>query len=113
VAKVIEFILTIATERKLMKPSEALRTHREDIRRVVEANRARNPRIFGSVLHGEDMEGSDLDLLVDRTPDTSLMDIAAIQVELERLLGVTVDVLTPNALPAKFRGQVLAEAMSV
>ncbi len=96
-----------------MKPSEALHVHREDIRRIVAENRACNPRVFGSVLHGDDVEDSDLDLLIDRTPDTSLMDIAAIQVELERLLGVTVDVLTPNALPDKFRGQVIAEAVSV
>jgi predicted nucleotidyltransferase len=41
------------------------------------------------------------------------MDVARIQVELEKLLGVAVDVLTPNALPDKFRGVVLAEAVPV
>ena len=41
------------------------------------------------------------------------MDIAAIQLELERLPGITVDVLTPNALPDKFRSQVIAEAIPV
>jgi predicted nucleotidyltransferase len=41
------------------------------------------------------------------------MDVAAIQVELENLLGVPVDVLTPNALPDKFRNAVLAQAVSV
>jgi uncharacterized protein len=61
----------------------------------------------------EDTEESDLDLLVEPSPQMSLMDIAAIQVELEKLLGVTVDVLTPNALPAKFRSTVLAEAVPV
>ena len=45
--------------------------------------------------------------------DTTLMDIAAIQVELERLLGVGVDVLTPNGLPEKFRHMVLSEALPV
>ena len=50
--------------------------------------------------HGDDTEESDLDLLIDPTPETTLMDIAVIPVELEHLLGVTVDVLTPNALPA-------------
>ena len=96
-----------------MKPSEALRAHRDDIRRVVLQHRTHNARVFGSVLRGDDGDDSDLDLLVDPTSETTLMDIAAIQVALERLLGVSVDVLTPNALPDKFRGQVLAEAEPV
>lgn len=65
------------------------------------------------MLHGEDSEQSDLDILVDPGPDASLLDIAHIQVELETSLGVSVDVLTPAALPAKFRAQVLREARSV
>lgn len=51
-----------------------------------------------------------MDLLVDPTPETTLMDIAKIQVEVARLLNVTVDVLTPRALPDKFRDQILKEA---
>ncbi|MDE2368758.1 MAG: nucleotidyltransferase family protein [Burkholderiales bacterium] len=96
-----------------MKPSEALASNRAAIRHVVESHRARNARVFGSVLRGEDTEISDLDILVDPTPETTLMDVAAIQVELQRLLGVSVDVLTPMALPDKFRNTVLAEAMPV
>jgi predicted nucleotidyltransferase len=96
-----------------MKPSAALEENRELIRRIVLAHRASNPRVFGSVLHGEDSEHSDLDLLVDPAPDASLLDIAHIQVELETSLGVSVDVLTPGALPAKFRTQVLREARAV
>ena len=96
-----------------MKPSEALRIHRDAIRRVVESHRARNARVFGSVVHGDDSEGSDLDILIDPTPETTLFDIGAIRHELLQLLGVPVDVLTPKALPAKFRDVVLAEAMPV
>ena len=80
---------------------------------MVERYRARNPRVFGSVLHGDDEEGSDLDLLIDPIKGTSLMDVAGIQVELERLLGIPVDVLTPKALPEKFRQRVLDEAVPV
>ena len=94
-----------------MKPSLALQTNRVAIRTVVERHRACNARVFGSVLHGDDHEGSDLDILIDPTSNTTLMDVAKIQVELEKLLGVTVDVLTPKALPDKFRGRVLAEAI--
>ncbi len=96
-----------------MKPSDVLDTNRAAIRRVVESHRARNARVFGSVLHGDDREGSDLDILVDPTPETTLFDIGAIRHELGQLLGVSVDVLTPNALPDKFRAEVLAQARPV
>lgn len=96
-----------------MKPSLALAAHRETIRRVVAAHRASNARIFGSVARGTDLEGSDLDILVDPTPETTLFDIGAIRHELLQSLGVPVDVLTPNSLPEKFRAAVLAEAMPV
>ena len=61
----------------------------------------------------DDVAGSDLDLLVDPTPQTTLMDIGAIRFELKQLLGMEVDVLTPNSLPASFRDQVLREAQAV
>jgi predicted nucleotidyltransferase len=96
-----------------MKPSEALASNRATIRRVVESHHACNARVFGSVLRGQDTDSSDLDILVDPTPETTLMDVAAIQVELQRLLGVSVDVLTPKALPEAFRSQILSEAMPV
>ena len=96
-----------------MKPSQALQNHRAEIRRIVLAHRARNARVFGSVLHGKDTEESDLDILIDPTPETTLFDIGAIRHELLELLGVPVDVLTPKALPDKFRAKVLAEAVPV
>lgn len=96
-----------------MKPSVALAAHREDIRRVVASHRACNARVFGSVIRGVDTDNSDLDILIDPTPDTTLFDIGAIRHELLQLLGVPVDVLTPKALPEKFRAAVLAEAIPV
>jgi len=96
-----------------MRPSLALQTHREAIREIALRHRVLNVRVFGSVVHGDDTEDSDLDLLVDPTSETTLMDIAKIQVEVTQLLNVSVDVLTPNALPDKFRSQVLAEATAV
>ena len=96
-----------------MKPSVAVAANRAAIRSVVERHRAKNARIFGSVLHGNDVEGSDLDLLIDPTLETTLFDIGAITHELIELLGVPVDVLTPNALPEHFRAKVVAEALPV
>lgn len=96
-----------------MKPSEALAANRVAIRNIVEAHRASNARVFGSAASGTDTEASDLDILVDPTPETTLFDMGAIRYQLRALLGVPVDVLTPNALPASFRAQVLAEAVPV
>ena len=99
--------------KSFMKPSAALAEHREAIRRVVAAYNGRNARVFGSVVRDDDREGSDLDLLIDPTPETTLFDLGAIRHELSTLLGVSVDVLTPKALPEKFRDQVLLEAVPV
>ncbi len=96
-----------------MKPSQALDLHRNAIRSVVHAHRTTNARVFGSVLHGLDTQTSDLDILVDPSRDTSLLDIAKIQVALEKLLGLPVDVLTPMGLPEKFRETVVHEALPI
>jgi uncharacterized protein len=96
-----------------MKPSRALEENRNAIRIVVARYRARNARVFGSVLHGDDHDGSDLDILVDPTSETTMFDIGAMRHELLHMLGVPVDILTPNALPDHIREQVLAEALPV
>ena len=93
-----------------MRPSTALENHRPAIVQIVESHNARNTRVFGSVVHGTDRDDSDLDILIDPTADTSLFDIGAIRRELKSLLGIEVDVLTPNALPDSFRHRVLSEA---
>lgn len=54
-----------------------------------------------------------MDLLVDALPGATLLDLGALQVELEALLGVKVDLLTPADLPPAFRDQVLAEARPI
>ena len=93
-----------------MRPSLALQIHRDAIREIALSHRVKNVRVFGSALHGDDTEDSDLDLLVDPTSETTLMDISAIRYELKELLGLPVDVLTPKALPDHFRNLVLQEA---
>lgn len=94
-----------------MKPSEALNLHRETIRNIVAAHRGLNPRVFGSVLHGNDTEESDLDILVDRAEGMTLLDIGAIRFEILQLLGnIKLDVVTPQALPDKWRNKVISEA---
>ncbi len=96
-----------------MRPSVALNLKRREIREMAVRNRTANPRVFGSVLRGEDTEASDLDLLVDDLDETTLFDVCGLQYELEELLGVRVDVLTPGNLPKKWREKILAEALPV
>lgn len=96
-----------------MRPSAALDRKRNAVRELTRRFHTENPRVFGSVLHGTDRDGSDLDLLVDALPGTTLFDLGALQVELEELLGVSVDVLTPGDLPLRFRSHVLATARPV
>ncbi len=93
-----------------MKPSQALATHRAELRRLVSLHDLTHPRVFGSVLTGTDTEESDLDLLVDPSASTTLFTLARLGHEAEALLKVRVSVLTPGFLSMKFRDLVLEQA---
>lgn len=96
-----------------MKPSQALELHREAIRAAVSRHKAANPRVFGSVLRGEDTDNSDLDILIDALPGATLFDLGGLYNELEALLGVPISLVTPYELPANWRHRVLEEARPV
>lgn len=96
-----------------MRPSLVLDLKRNAIHEATNRYRVVNPRVFGSVLNGTDQDDSDLDLLVDALPGVTLFDLGGLQDELESLLGIHVDLLTPADLPPKFRAKVLAEAKPV
>ncbi len=96
-----------------MQLMSALTENLDAVRAIVSRHRAENPRVFGSVGRGEDGPGSDLDLLVDTLPGATLFDLGGLQVELEALLGVSVDLLTPGDLPLRFRDKVLSEARPI
>jgi uncharacterized protein len=96
-----------------MRPSEVFEQNRELIREAVQRRRTTNPRVFGSVLHGTDKDDSDIDILVDAPLGTTLIDLIGLEQELERKLGVRVQVLTPGSLHSFFRDKVLAEAEPV
>jgi len=96
-----------------MRPSEVFEQNRELIRETTARRRAKNPRLFGSVLHGTDTEGSDIDILVDTLPGTTLFDLGGLQFDLEQALGVPVQVVTPSELHRFFRDKVLAEAVPI
>ena len=93
-----------------MRPSDALALYRTQIREIALRHRVSGVRVFGSALHGDDAVGSDLDLLVDTQPGATLFDLGGLQDELQELLGMQVDVLTPKDLPIQFREAVCNEA---
>jgi predicted nucleotidyltransferase len=90
---------------------DLLRTRREEIIRVAAQHGARNVRIFGSVARGEARPDSDVDILVDVDPGRSLLDLGALLVDLEDLLGCDVDVVTEPGLRPRLRQRVIREAV--
>lgn len=93
-----------------MRPSEVLDRHREEIKSLLARYPVTNPRIFGSVADGSDNDESDLDILVDALPKASLFDLGGLHSELEDLLGIRVDLVTPAEIHAEIRGRVLQSA---
>jgi len=72
-----------------------------------------NVRVFGSAARGEADARSDVDFLVDLEPGRSLLDLGGLLVDLEKLLGCKVDVVTEKGLRERIRERVLNEAISL
>lgn len=96
-----------------MRPSQALATKREQVLALAAARGASRLRVFGSVARGQDGEGSDVDMLVDVPPGTSLLEIVGLQLDIEDALGVKVDLCTERELHPQLARQILAEARPV
>ncbi len=96
-----------------MKPSEALESKKQAVIDATAKYKVTNARVFGSVVRGSDVDGSDLDVLVDPLPGATLFDLGGLQDELQELLGVPVDLLTPGDLPPSVLEAVLTEARPV
>ncbi|QGH69322.1 helix-turn-helix domain-containing protein [Pseudactinotalea sp. HY158] len=95
------------------RPSARIAQHREAILAAVTAHHGTDPRIFGSVSRGEDIGGSDLDLLVTFTDEASLFDEIGLRLALTDLLGVEVDIVASDTLRGSFRDRVLRESVPV
>lgn len=96
------------------KPLRALvEDHRDEIKAIVARHHGRSVAVFGSVARGDEQPDSDIDFLVELTPDARPIEILAIGAELEDALGVRVDVGTPALLRECVRDEVLAEAVSL
>lgn len=96
-----------------MTRAAAIQQHAVAIRALVRRRRAANPRVFGSVLRGEDGKTSDIDILVDALPGATLFDLGALQMDLQDLLEAPVDLLTPRDLSPAIRDKILANARAI
>lgn len=96
-----------------MRPSELLIVKRNEILALTAKGGASNVRVFGSAARGDDCEESDLDLLVDWSPQVSLFDVGGLVADLQELLGIRVDLVCVQQLHPRFRPQVLAQARPI
>ncbi|HEV2317707.1 MAG TPA: nucleotidyltransferase domain-containing protein [Thermoplasmata archaeon] len=90
---------------------QVLAPHRTQILRAAQQRGFGHVRVFGSVRRSEATRSSDIDLLVDRNAETSLLDRVALMHDLERILHRKVDVIPEEALHWLARPQVLFEAI--
>jgi predicted nucleotidyltransferase len=95
----------------MMGIEELLRERREDILRIAARHGASNIRVFGSVARGEADTESDVDFLVELERGRSLLDHAALMIDLERFLGRRVDVATERGLRPRIRERILQESV--
>lgn len=94
-----------------MSLGHGLQDKRAEILRIAAKYGASNVRVFGSVARGDDREESDVDFLIVLEKGRSLLDHAALVVELEDLLGRKVDVATETGLRERVRKRILQEAV--
>lgn len=94
-----------------MTLEQLLKEKREEILRVAAKHGARNVRVFGSLARGEADEQSDIDFIVEFEPGRSLLDHAALWLELQELLGCKVDVVSDRGIKPRIRERVLREAV--
>lgn len=107
----IEKGIAVATNFSTPVASPLSREVREQVLRIAGAHGATSVSLFGSLARGEGSDDSDLDLLLDLEPGRSLLDLIAIEQDLEDLLGRPVDALTRHGLSPYLRDRVLAEAI--
>lgn len=103
--------LTFEPRQLDMNVAELLKVKRDEILEIAAKHGARNVRVFGSVARGEADEKSDIDLLVEIEPGRSLLDHAALWLDLQKLLGCKVDVVSENGIKARIKERVLKEAV--
>lgn len=92
---------------------ERLTSLRPDVLAVAERHGATNLRVFGSIAMDREQSHSDLDLLVDLSPEQSLLGLISLRQDLEDLLGCSVDVTEEKSLHPLIRDDILEQAVAL
>jgi len=92
---------------------DAIREKRQAILRIAARHGASQVRLIGSVARGEARPDSDVDLLVTWNEGTSLLDQAALMLELENLLGRKVDLASDGWVKPSIRESVYRDAIAL
>ena len=92
---------------------DTIREQREAILRIAARHGATDVRLIGSVARGEARPDSDVDLLVTWSEGTSLLNHAALMLELERLLGRKVDIASDGWVKPSIRNSVYRDAIAL
>jgi len=92
---------------------ELLGSKRGEILRIAAKHGAHNVRVFGSTARGDARDDSDVDLLVEFEPGRSLLDHAALTLDLQELLGRKTDVVTEDGVYWLLRRRIMKEARAL
>jgi predicted nucleotidyltransferase len=87
--------------------------YKEIILEILKKHEVKKASLFGSVVREEMTTDSDIDLLIEFKGDKSLLDLAALQIELEEILRLKVDILTYNSIHPLLKDQILAEQVEI
>ena len=96
-----------------MKLEPMVKKRKDDILRIAGQHGGRNVRIFGSRARRDSSATSDLDILIELQPNSTLLDLIAIKQDLEDLLGCKVDVVTESSLSPYIKDDILKGAVSL
>jgi uncharacterized protein len=94
-----------------MRLDELWREERPETLTIAAKHGAYNVRVFGSVARGEADEHSDVDFLIDAGPKRTPFFPGGLVMDLQRILGRRVDVVTENGLRSRIKERVLNEAV--
>jgi len=87
--------------------------YKEIIVEILLKHEVRKASLFGSLVREEMTIDSDIDLIIEFKGDKSLLDLAALKIELEETLKLKVDVLTYNSIHPLLKNQILTEQVEI
>jgi uncharacterized protein len=102
-----------AKETENMRPSEALAKHHAEVLEIIAKYPVSNPRVFGSVARGEDVEGSDIDIIIHPHSELTYFDVGRMTFELEALLNCKVDVGEDDVIGDHAKSSILSDARAI